>query len=120
MTIPSKHQRQLDEEGYVVIPEVLSVAEIASYRARLLELAAAERADGSGRVHSEGRGQHVRWLVNKGREFERLVAHPMVVPYFEHLQGRFFCLMARPGTRRGRMRQTRHGSIRPVFAVDRF
>jgi ectoine hydroxylase-related dioxygenase (phytanoyl-CoA dioxygenase family) len=87
MTVSSKHQRQLDEEGYVVIPEVLSVAEIASYRARLLELAAAERADGSGRVHSEGRGQHVRWLVNKGREFERLVAHPMVVPYFEHLQG---------------------------------
>ncbi|MCH2662390.1 phytanoyl-CoA dioxygenase family protein [bacterium] len=87
MTVSSKHQRQLDEEGYVVIPEVLSVAEIASYRARLLELAAAERADGSGRVHSEGRGQHVRWLVNKGREFERLVAHPRVVPYFEHLLG---------------------------------
>ena len=34
MTVSSKHQRQLDEEGYVVIPEVLSVAEIASYRAR--------------------------------------------------------------------------------------
>ena len=48
MTVSSKHQRQLDEEAYVVIPEVLSVAEIASYRARLLELAAAERADGSG------------------------------------------------------------------------
>ena len=87
MTISSKHQRQHDEDGYVVIPGVLSVAEIASYRARLLELAAAERADGSGRVHSEGRGQHVRWLVNKGREFERLVAHPRVVPYFEHLLG---------------------------------
>ena len=87
MNVTSEHQEQLYEEGYVVIPEVLSVAEIASYRARLLELAAAERADGSGRVHSEGRGQHVRWLVNKGREFERLVAHPRVVPYFEHLLG---------------------------------
>ena len=40
MTVSSKHQRQLDEEAYVVIPEVLSVDEIASYRARLLELAA--------------------------------------------------------------------------------
>ena len=39
------------------------------------------------RSHPTGRGQHVRWLVNKGREFERLVAHPRVVPYFEHLLG---------------------------------
>ena len=90
--ISSAQQKQLDEEGYVVIPDVLSTAEIETYRARLLELAAAERADGSAREHADGKGQHVRWLVNKGQEFEALVAHPKVVPYFEYLLGEDYTL----------------------------
>ena len=85
--ISPAQQKQLDAAGYVVIPEVLSDAEIKSYRARILALADAERADGSGREHTAGRGQHVRWLVNKGRDFEALVAHPKVVPCFEYLLG---------------------------------
>jgi hypothetical protein len=91
-TISAAEQTQLDEEGYVVIPEVLSPTEIEVYRPRLLELATAEREDGSGRVHSEGHGQHVRWLVNKGREFEQLVVHPRVVPYFEYMLGEDYTL----------------------------
>jgi hypothetical protein len=61
-SISAAQQQQLDEEGYVVIPEVLSSSEIKAYRVRLLDLAAAERADGSARQHAEGKGQHVRWL----------------------------------------------------------
>jgi len=91
-SISAAQQKQLDEEGYVVIPEVLSSSEIKAYRVRLLDLAAAERADGSARQHAEGKGQHVRWLVNKGQAFEKLVAHPKVVPYFEHLLGADYTL----------------------------
>ena len=47
--ISAAEQEQLDEEGYVVIPDVLSIAEIESYRAQLLQLAEAERADGKAR-----------------------------------------------------------------------
>ena len=43
--ISPAQQKQLDAAGYVVIPEVLSDAEIKSYRARILALADAERAD---------------------------------------------------------------------------
>jgi hypothetical protein len=85
--ISPAQQKQLDAAGYVVIPDVLSAAEIESYRTQLLALAEAEREGGSGRVHTDGRGQHVRWLVNKGRDFEALVVHPKVVPYFEYLLG---------------------------------
>ena len=90
--ISAVQRKQLDKEGYVVIPDVLSADQIDAYRPRLLQLAAEERDDGSARQHAEGKGQHVRWLVNKGREFEKLVAHPKVVPYFEHLLGEDYTL----------------------------
>ena len=66
---------------------MLSESEIDAYRIRLLELAEREREDGSARVHTDDHGQLVRWLVNKGEMFERLVAHPKMVPFFEHLLG---------------------------------
>ena len=68
-----------------IVPDVLSESEIDAYRIRLLELA--EREDGSARVHTDDHGQLVRWLVNKGEMFERLVAHPKMVPFFEYLLG---------------------------------
>ena len=46
----------------------------------------------SGRVHTSGKGQHVRWLVNKGKSYEKLVAHPKVVPYFEYMLGEDYTL----------------------------
>ena len=50
---------------------------------RILELAEIEQQNGLGLVH---------WLVNKGKEFERLVAHPRVVPYFEYMLGSDYIL----------------------------
>ena len=87
MPIPKEQQRELNEKGCILIPDVLSQSEIEMYKARLLELAEKEREDGSGRVHTNGLGQHVRWLVNKGEIFEKLVAHPKVMPFFEYLLG---------------------------------
>ena len=92
MKISPEHRQQLDEQGYVIIPDVLSESEITHYRALLLRLAKQERGDGSSRVHTSGRGQHVRWLVNKGKPFEKLVAHPKVVPYFEYMLGEDYTL----------------------------
>ena len=71
MAISSEHRKQLDEQGYIVIPDVLSASEIETYRAKLLELSDLERDGGSGRVHTDGEGQFVRWLVNKGEMFEK-------------------------------------------------
>ena len=76
MPIPEEQQRELDEKGCILIPDVLSQSEIEVYRARLLELAKQEQGDGSAILHTNEMGQHVRWLVNKGEMFERLIAHP--------------------------------------------
>ena len=92
MSISPEQQRELDEQGCIVIPDVLSAPEIDAYKACLLELAEAERAEGSAITHTDQKGQHVRWLANKGEMFEKLVAHPKVVPFFEHLLGADYTL----------------------------
>ncbi|MCE2433329.1 MAG: hypothetical protein J4F29_10475 [Candidatus Latescibacteria bacterium] len=48
MKISPEHRQQLDEQGYVIIPDVLSESEISHYRALLLHLAEQERGDGQG------------------------------------------------------------------------
>ena len=92
MGITEAQKRQLDEEGCIVIPDVLSAEEIEMYRADLLRLAAAERQDGSALRHTNGYGQHVRWLANKGEIYERIVARPKVMPFFEYLLGEDYTL----------------------------
>ena len=87
MGISTEQQQQLDELGYTVIPDVLSETEIMVYRKRLLKLAKLEQEDKTANMHTENKGQLVRWLVNKGELFEKLVAHPKVVPYFEYMLG---------------------------------
>ena len=87
MEISTEQQQQLDELGYTVIPDVLLETEITVYRKRLLELAKLEQEDKTANMHTENKGQLIRWLVNKGELFEKLVAHPKVVPYFEYMLG---------------------------------
>ena len=103
--LTNSEKKQLDQKGYIVIPDVLSLAEIDHYRSRLLQLAEIEQDKGIALSHSDGKGQLVRWLVNKGKSFERLVAHPRVVPYFEHMLGEDYILstltsnIIRPGAK---------------------
>ena len=87
MGISTEQQQQVDELGDTVIPDVLSETEIMVYRKRLLKLAKLEQEDKTANMHTENKGQLVRWLVNKGELFEKLVAHPKVVPYFEYMLG---------------------------------
>ena len=74
MGITEAEKKQLDEQGCIVIPDVFSDAEIKVYRADILRLAAEEKQNGLARQHTDGYGQHVRWLVNKGQIYEQLVA----------------------------------------------
>ena len=92
MRITETQKQELDKQGCILIPDVLSAEEIEMYRADVLRLAAAEQRDGSARRHTDNHGQHVRWLVNKGEIYERLVAHPKVMPFFEYLLGEDYTL----------------------------
>ena len=55
-------------------------------------MAEQEKQNGSALRHTNGHGQHVRWLMNKGEIYEKLVAHPKVMPFFEHLLGADYTL----------------------------
>ncbi len=92
MEITEAQKKQLDEQGCIVIPDVFSEEEIVMYRADILRLAEQEKQDGSALRHTNDHGQHVRWLMNKGEIYEKLIAHPKVMPFFEHLLGADYTL----------------------------
>ena len=71
MSITDAEKQQLDEQGCIVIPDVLSDEEIEIYRTDILRLAAEEKQNGLAREHTNGYGQHVRWLVNKGEMYRK-------------------------------------------------
>lgn len=83
---------QLDHDGFAVIPDVLSMAEIESVRDAL----APEFAKGyRGRNPFEGhQTQRVYCLVAKSRAFDRLVLDPEVLDLTERLLGPNFLLTA--------------------------
>ena len=98
-------RQDLDERGYCIIPSVLSVAEIAALKARLVEQAAGERARGlafhdGGPTHPN---QRVWMLMNKGKVFRDLMLHPIVDKLMSHLLGADFLVssftanIAQPG-----------------------
>jgi ectoine hydroxylase-related dioxygenase (phytanoyl-CoA dioxygenase family) len=87
-------RRQLDETGYCVVPNVLSAAEVATLKARLVEQAEGERARGVS-FHDGGAqrpNQRLWMLLNKGRVFRDLMLHPVIETLMGHLLGPDFLL----------------------------
>ncbi|THD80879.1 MAG: phytanoyl-CoA dioxygenase family protein [Phenylobacterium sp.] len=82
-------RRQLDALGYCVVPNVLSAAEVAALKARLVEQAEGERARGV--AFRDGGpsqpNQRIWMLLNKGRVFRDLMLHPIVGALMGHLLG---------------------------------
>ncbi len=106
----------LDRYGYCLLAEALDPAQLAALRTRLEEQALAERQQGigyfdgapdqnwgafrnpDGSLRSDafnataGVNQRVWMLVNKGRAFIDLLAHPMARALVEHLLGDHYLL----------------------------
>jgi ectoine hydroxylase-related dioxygenase (phytanoyl-CoA dioxygenase family) len=89
-----KAKADLDAHGYCVVENVLSAAEVASLRARLVEQAAGERERGVA-FHDGGAerpNQRVWMLVNKGRVFRDMMLHPVIDTLIGHMLGPDFLL----------------------------
>jgi ectoine hydroxylase-related dioxygenase (phytanoyl-CoA dioxygenase family) len=85
---------RLDSDGYCIVENVLSAAEVAALKTRLVEQAQGERAAGIA-FHDGGAArpnQRVWMLVNKGRIFRDLMLHPIVDALIGHLLGSDFLL----------------------------
>ncbi|HZU73643.1 MAG TPA: phytanoyl-CoA dioxygenase family protein [Acidimicrobiales bacterium] len=88
----ARARADLDEHGYCLVEAALSPDEVARMRQRIVELAAAEVADGTDYVYENGSNQRVWALLNKGEMFVDLALHPLALELMEHLLGYGFLL----------------------------
>jgi ectoine hydroxylase-related dioxygenase (phytanoyl-CoA dioxygenase family) len=82
----------LDRDGYAVVEDVLSPAEVAAVRSRLVAVAAAEAAAGLAAGREGPRNQRVYALTNKGQEFLFLLEHPVLWALMTRVLGPDFLL----------------------------
>jgi ectoine hydroxylase-related dioxygenase (phytanoyl-CoA dioxygenase family) len=85
----------LERDGFVVVPDVLSEADVARVRSRLVEVARFERAAGidhDPKWEDGPQNQRVFGLLNKGAEFVELVEHPVALALTEYLLDPSFLL----------------------------
>jgi len=82
----------LDQHGYCLIEGALPPDRVAALRARLIELAEAEIADGTDYVYDGGANQRVWTLLNKGEMFEELAPDALILRLMGHLLGPDFLL----------------------------
>jgi ectoine hydroxylase-related dioxygenase (phytanoyl-CoA dioxygenase family) len=83
----------LDRDGFCVVEDVLSPAEVARVRGRLVTLAAQEAAAGITSARPEGpRNQRAYALTHKGDEFIFLLEHPVLWALMSRVLGPDFLL----------------------------
>jgi ectoine hydroxylase-related dioxygenase (phytanoyl-CoA dioxygenase family) len=84
-TLTSTEKDFLDENGYLVLPDILNSAEIEALRARLGELLAIEKEKAGLEVHQETGTARLANLVDKGKVFEVAFTHPRVLAALAHV-----------------------------------
>lgn len=84
-TIANLVDEILDGKGYVLIPDVLSVAQAAEARSLVIKLADLERQ--AGKLFTHEQKERLYGLVYKGEIFEQMVQHPAIIPVLETILG---------------------------------
>src|SRR3569832_2168200 len=85
-------RRQLDEQGYLVLPGLMSPDLLARLRARVDELFAEEGDRAGWEFMTEPGARRLANLVNKGRVFEEVIVTPEVLDAMAHVLGPKFKL----------------------------
>ena len=78
-TLSMAEKEQLDTEGFLALPGILSSAQIAQITARLDALLSAEGARAGIEAHQEAGTERLSDLVNKGTEFDVFTTPPRVL-----------------------------------------
>ncbi|MFJ8015059.1 phytanoyl-CoA dioxygenase family protein [Streptomyces sp. NPDC096339] len=81
--------RQLDERGFVVLRDLLSVHQVEELRRRLVDLLAEEGESAGTEVNKEPGTERVSDLVNKGGVFEVCFTHPLLLAAVHRVLGEF-------------------------------
>jgi hypothetical protein len=85
-------RRQLDEQGYLVLPGLMSPDLLARLRDRVDELFAEEGDRAGWEFKTEPGARRLANLVNKGRVFEEVIVTPEVLDAMAHVLGPEFKL----------------------------
>ena len=85
-------KRQLDQEGYFLLPNLMSRSLLDALRRRVEELFVEEGTRAGAEFKQEPNARRLANLVNKGQIFERAIMTPEVLECMEHVLGPRFKL----------------------------
>jgi hypothetical protein len=91
-TVTQLELQQLDELGWVALPDAIDAAMLQEIRNRVEQLWDAEGADAGAEFLKEPGARRLANLVDKGEVFERVVSHPAVLERVRHVLGEDFKL----------------------------
>ena len=86
-TLSDRQKRQLDEQGFFVVEDALSAAELAGMRAEFERIHGAERGQGGHEVHVEPGARRLSNIFNKTAAFDRCLEIPEVLAASTYLLG---------------------------------
>lgn len=94
MPLPEKHQakRELDERGFVVLPEFIDPAWLAELQQATERQFEKEGVEAGSEFKTEAGSRRLANLVNKGGMFQRVVAEPRLLSFVELVLGPEFKL----------------------------
>ena len=84
-TLSQAEKDQLDRDGYLPLPNILSAEQMARIHQRTDELIAIEGAEAGKEVHQEAGTIRLADLVNKDPIFEVCFTHPRVLAAIDHV-----------------------------------
>jgi ectoine hydroxylase-related dioxygenase (phytanoyl-CoA dioxygenase family) len=85
-------RHQLDEQGFLVLPDLMTPELLQRLRARIDELFAEEGAGAGSEFKQEPGARRLANLVNKGRVFEEVIVTPGILEAMAHVLGPRFKL----------------------------
>ena len=90
--LSDSEKRQLNESGYLVLPDLMGPVLLAEVRTRVEELFAAEGERAGAEFKQEPHARRLANLVDKGEVFERVILTPRVLECMCHVLGPEFKL----------------------------
>lgn len=84
-TLSAGEKQALDEQGYIVLRDVVDRHWLEELRTGFERVAEQERQEGGKHAKQEGGTRHISSLADKGQEFERVFTHPKLLAAAHHV-----------------------------------
>jgi ectoine hydroxylase-related dioxygenase (phytanoyl-CoA dioxygenase family) len=92
MTLTDQQRRQLDERGYVVLEDFIGEALLGELRQQVFARFEQEGEQAGSEFKQEPGCRRLANLVDKGEIFQRVIAHPALLPHVRQVLGPAFKL----------------------------